>query len=150
MAQTKSMNKNAEIFLKILTIACAIILILIGFFGFFTNIFEANDFDAFLSAFLSVVVSFYLLLFGLLILLAELSMWKVIKYFGFLMSYGGRGAFLIYTGLLTLPLRSPLDTGDVNLALIAGIVQLVVGCINLMIACCFREGKGVKPSYVQG
>ena len=76
---------------------------------------------------------------------AELKVYSVVKYVGFLFSYIGTGLFYLFCGLLILGIQ--IRDVDFPIGLVAGITIIVIGVLN-MICGCFMS-KNIKPAYVQ-
>lgn len=129
---------------RILAFACGVAVAAMGVIGLIPlpDIFQSRD--AFVNGITGIVSSFYLLLFGLLICLAEAKVLAVLKYFAFLATFTGVGVFLILVGFLVLGVRIP-QAPDVELGLIVGGIVIVLGVFNLIFACFAK--KGPKPTF---
>jgi hypothetical protein len=143
-AQTdQKAGKVVLMVLKVLAFGCGVAVAAMGVIGLFALETVFNSEDSFRNGITGVVSSFYLLIFGLLICLAETKLFKVLKWFAFLCTWGGAGAFYILTGLLVLGIRIPQEP-DVPLGLIIGGIVIGIGLINLLLSC-FVPPKGPKP-----
>ena len=74
------------------------------------------------------IMTFYLLLFSLFILAAELGIKKVLLYLQFLKGYIGRGVFIILVGLI-------LYNDDRKLDMVVAVFLTVAGAFNIVIGC---------------
>ena len=101
--------------------------------------------DAFKNNITFFVTMFYLVIFGVLIVLSELNVYAIVKHFGFMFSYRGAGLFYIYSGTLVLGVN--IQDVDFPIGLVVGITIIVIGIINLIVSCFLS--KPVKPAYVK-
>jgi len=79
----------------------------------------------------NVVNSCYRILFGVLIILAELRMEKWLRFFTFLNSYLGLGIFYVFVGGLAL--------GDAWYEIMLAILFLALGFCYISLGCCYNK-----------
>eukprot|EP00164_Ancoracysta_twista_P000494 GFYU01000659.1.p1 GENE.GFYU01000659.1~~GFYU01000659.1.p1 ORF type:complete len:220 (+),score=59.89 GFYU01000659.1:107-766(+) len=80
------------------------------------------------------VLSFYLFIFGLLTILAELRLKAVLVYFKFLWSYLGRGIFYIFVATALL-----IVGGNFALTVVVGIILIFTGAASVIMAFFYTE-----------
>lgn len=98
-----------------------ILIIVLGFISIFTGSINPK----------TVVNACYRILFGILIILAELRMEKWLKFFTFLTSYLGLGLFYVFVGGLAL--------GGDWYEIVLAICFLAVGIVYINMGCCYRQ-----------
>lgn len=143
-AQQAKAGKVVLQILRFLAFACGVAVVAMAVLGLFALEFLFNSKEAFENGITAVISSFFLLLFGILICLAELRVYKVLKWFAFLTTFTGCGLFYIMVGLLVLGIRIRNEP-DVPIGLIIGGIVIAVGLINLLLAC-FVPQKGPRPT----
>jgi len=115
-----------KIIMNLLTIVCAMLIIVVIIWGFWT--------DGFGDA-LRVLVCIYLFVGVLVVVLASFPVTKLrslfLHWFMFLSSYNGKGAFLLLTGLLTC---------GINLfGIFVGIANMLLGILHICLWLFFRD-----------
>ncbi len=78
------------------------------------------------------IMTIFLIPFCVFLILAELDNHKVFLYFRFLYPITGRGFYIIFVSLLLLEKSSP---GEI----IASIIVLVIGILNIVIGCKIKK-----------
>ena len=87
-----------------------------------------------------IIFTFYLVIFGILIGCAEYEAMHILLYIEFLISYSGKGLFLIFVGALLFDTRRPID-------LWTSIILCLIGMFNLMMCCIsLKRDKGGNDS----
>jgi len=82
------------------------------------------------------IMGFYCIVFGVLIVIAEsrtTKTKKMMKFFKFLSTYIGRGLFYVFVGIVVYPITYPSHV----IGIIAGILLVVGGVLNLLLFPCF-------------
>ena len=72
--------------------------------------------------------SVYLTLFGILLAAAEYQFVNILKYIEFLITYSGKGMFLIFVGVLLFDNQKQVD-------LIASLSLSMIGLFNIIVSC---------------
>lgn len=152
MAGDKQLNSTAVTVLRVLTVICAILIVIMGVIGVW-QAGEAlgnsnNTTNTVLNLLLFLFVGLYLIVFGCLLILAEMRQWSAVKYFGFLFSYFGRGCFMVFCGILILPYGCPFPDCNFNeFGLVVGGIVMAIGFVSMCLGCCFTTEQNPKPSY---
>jgi len=98
------------------------------------------------------IMGFYCMIFGILIVIAETRTTrtkKLMDYFRFMSTYIGRGVFYIFVGIVVYPISYPSHA----IGIIAGILLIVGGVLNLCLFPCFckieRKTEESKAQPIQ-
>ena len=78
-----------------------------------------------------LIFTCYLVLFAILLGAAEMEYINILKYFEFLFTNGGKGAFLIFVGVLLFDDKSTADLWASITLTLFGIFNLILTCIPL-------------------
>mmetsp|Transcript_2222 Transcript_2222/g.2589 ORF Transcript_2222/g.2589 Transcript_2222/m.2589 type:complete len:134 (+) Transcript_2222:26-427(+) len=125
---------NLNLLSKILNVSLAIASIALGVLRLvFTGTFEA-------TSLLSILLSAYLIIFGLFLLVASLYVKILIKWFGFFETYLGRGIFLFFMASLCF------SGYDNFIMIIIGFVFVVSAVIHIIITFTVAESPHEKAS----
>jgi len=107
--------------LRVLGGCLGILIIVLGIIGIVTTSFSPRSF----------VDDCYQVLFGLLIVLAELRFERALRFFSFLCSYAGLGLFYIFVGGLAL--------GGEWYNYVLAVCFLAIGIVYTGMGCCYRK-----------
>jgi len=113
--------------LRFFGVILGILVIILGCYSIITSSIDITN----------IVNSAYRILFGFLIILAELRLEKWLKFFTFLNSYFGLGIFYIFVGGLAL--------GGAWYEYVLAIAFLAMGCIYVSMGCCYSQKMYVHP-----
>ena len=119
---------NLATTLQICSVVAGIFTIVMGIVFFF-------DFNGFAG----IIVNLFLIIFGLLVCLAELYVFDFFKYLGFLLTFWGKTVFYIYLGFLVFA------SGGIRL--VTSIIFWVLAII--MVICHFLVGGVASPPLFQ-
>ena len=75
------------------------------------------------------ILTFYLIPFAGLLLIAELRWEVVLKHFEFLSFQWGKGMFMIFVGLLLFDTAYPVDSSISIMMIVVGIFNMILMCV---------------------
>lgn len=134
--EVSGMNRLIFILTRLIAWACSGVMILVGVAQWFEYLSIDNLHVS------TYVVASYLILFGLLFMLCELTDWGLRTYFGLLFSYTGRGLAYIFCGSLCFGMANERYW---PLGLAAGCSLLGVGVVLIFVGWAFSGLPPLEP-----